>query len=139
MLKNIVPTFLAATLLAACVAPTDGPLEEERTDVADDALRNGIILWFIEYDDHAGAFDVGVEVDGAVLADPNARFLIAQLYYSPPRGAGVSPFSATPMDQIDFVAIGRNKYRAVVHVEGPAPSDIDDVVARLSGAPTPHP
>ncbi len=140
MLKRTALAALATSLFATgCIAPTEEAVEDERIGVADDELRAGIILWFIDYDDHAGAFDVGVEIDGEVLADRNARYMIAQLFYAPPRGAGVSPFSATPMDQIHWVPVGRDTYRGVAQVEGPAPRDIDDVVARLSANPTPHP
>lgn len=142
-MHRIASTLLAASLfagsLAGCAVPAEEAPEQEHVGVADDELRTGIILWFIEYDAGAGAFDVGVEITDDVLADRNARYLVAQLFYTPPGDAGVSPFSATPMDDVDWVAVGRGKYRGVVRVEGPRPSNIDDVVARLSANPRPHP
>lgn len=146
MLNKILPAIFAASLLTACAAP-DGEtfVEEETVGTHESELRNGIILWFIEYDASHERFDVGVEIDQSVLADANARYVVAQLAYQPadagvsPFDAGVSPFSGTPKWRIDWQAVGRDRYRGVVTVDGPHPRNIDDVVARLSANPTPHP
>lgn len=104
-----------------------------------------MILWFIDYDQETERFSVGVEIDGDVLADRDVRYIVAQLSYEPadaggsPFDAGVSPFLATPKDHIHWVAVSRSRFRGVVAVDGPEPRDIDDVIARLSANPTPHP
>ena len=146
MLNKILPSLLAASLLAGCAAPVDEtPIAEETIGTQESELRNGIILWFIEYDGARERFDVGVEVDRSVLADANARYIVAQLSYEPadagvsPFDAGVSPFSATPKWDVDWEAVGRSRYRGVVTVDGTEPRNIDDVIARLSANPRPHP
>lgn len=145
MHDKLLPTLFAATCLAACANPVEEPAGSEPVAVSEAELRNGIILWFIDYDFGSEHFDVGVEIDGSVLDDASARYIIAELSYEPadagvsPFDAGVSPFSATPKARIDWVAVGRNRFRGVVTVDGPQPRDIDDVIARVSANPTPHP
>lgn len=134
MLKKLVlPSVLAASLSIGCMAPTDVGSEGSELRTSD------IEVTLIDYDAVRGEFTVGIELDAAVLEDSDATYLVAQLFYSPPRGAGVSPFSATLVDDVEFTSIGRTRLAAELLVAGPRPSDIDDVVARVSANPTPHP
>ncbi len=139
----LTPCFLAASLLAGCAAPTSDVGAEQSE------LRNGIEVLYIDYDARSEAFTVGIELDRTVLDAPDARYMVAQLFYAPngagvspfapPRGAGVSPFSATPIRRIVFSPVGRAHLFAELVVEGPRPRSIEDVVARVSANPTPYP
>ncbi len=138
MLKRLLSVVFLSSLTVSCVASSDGSIEDPvGTNEAE--LRDGIILWLIEYDTNDGSFTVGFEVHRDVIEDPGSRYLVAELRYDLANGAGVSPFAASPIDSVDFRRISRDRYYAELVVEGPRPRNPDDVRGRVSANPTPHP
>lgn len=132
-LQHLAGLALGLTLigLAGCTAPVGS---------SENALRgNGIDVLFIDYDTGAGAFTVGVELDRTVLADRSARYLVAQLTYLTLGDAGVSPFAAHAVRDLRFTPVGRTRLYTELEVAGPRPASPEDVIARVSANPTPHP
>lgn len=122
--------LIALGALAGCAAPVG---------TSENALRNGIDVLYVDYDSRRGAFTVGVEVDRTVLADRDSRYLVAQLSYDVLGDAGVSPFAPHLIRDLDLSRVSRTRYFTELEVEGPRPARPDDVIARVSANPTPHP
>ena len=133
-LKNLLGLTLGLSLLgglAGCASPVG---------TSENALRgNGIDVLFVDYDVGAGAFTVGVELDRTVLASRSSRYLVAELSYLEPNGAGVSPFAAHAVRDLRFSPVGRDRLYTELEVVGPRPARPEDVIARVSANPTPHP
>lgn len=134
--KSLVLAIAVAvgSALGGCTAPTG----EGDAVGAQNALRNGIDVTFVDYDTRRERFILEIEVDAVVLRDPDARYLVAQLSYRSRYGEE-SPFSATAVDETRFEDIGDDRLRTELYVDGPNPLDLESVVATVSSNPTPHP
>ncbi|GAB5543891.1 MAG: hypothetical protein SangKO_036510 [Sandaracinaceae bacterium] len=139
MISNHNHRSLLAGFAALLTCSLAGCMAAEDTVAAENALRNEIDVTFIAYDRASETFTLGIELDQSVLEDPSVRYLVAQLFYTPPGDAGVSPFTGTPIGEVELTRVGRARYAGELYVPGPRPGDLEDVVARVSGAPTPHP
>lgn len=138
MLNKIArPTLVVLSVLVSCI--TGCMASTSDTNAAQAELRNGIDVVFIDYDAEREDFTLYIEIDNTVLADRNARYLLADLAYAEPNGAGVSPFSSSLVSDLDITRISRTRSSTELHVSGPRPSNIDDVIAVVSANPTPHP
>ncbi|MFK7988341.1 MAG: hypothetical protein AB8I08_20135 [Sandaracinaceae bacterium] len=135
MLKNLALPALVAlmALLPGCMASTDD------INASQAELRNGIDIVFIDYDTRREAFTVGIELENSVLRNRDARYLVTELSYMEPNGAGVSPFAAAAVADVRLRPISRTHSSAELIVEGPRPRNPEDVVGYVSANPTPHP
>ncbi len=135
MLKRLaLPALLAVlSMLPGCMASTDD------INASQAELRNGIDIVFIDYDTRRDEFTVGIELDNTVLQDRSARYLVTELSYMEPNGAGVSPFAAALTRDTPLTAISRTRSSAELIVHGPPPRRLEDVVGYVGANPTPHP
>ena len=130
--------FLSALIVATAVAPAAGadPVASSMEPTTVDQRRAPeVSVVGLSY--ARGRFQVDIEVSRTIV--DHSGYLVAQLFYRPPEGAGVSPFSATAIDDVSFRPAGPGRVSATLVVAGPEPADIRDVNAVVSANPTPYP
>jgi len=142
MLKRVLVPVVATAMLVGAGPTSARAAQPDAEELQVREGRSSIALTSLRYDSRRGVFLIGVEVGFRDLNNRLAPYIVAQLSYQTaeaPDDAGVSPFAAALIRDLNWTLTRSNRYSTVLILAAPAPNDIDDVVGTVSANPTPHP